>query len=64
MRAGSAGSSRVCSVNSGWKIFWKDVSFPFPGLSNMGERRTGAAGGTGAAPKPLDRLACPNQCLS
>lgn len=41
MRVGSAGSGRVCSVNSGWKNFWRDVSFPFPGLSNMGEMRTG-----------------------
>lgn len=41
MQAGSAASGRVYSINSGWKILWRDVSFPFPGLSSMGERRTG-----------------------
>lgn len=30
MWAGSAGSVRVCSVNNGWKNFWRDVSFPLP----------------------------------
>lgn len=37
MRAVSAGSAGFFSVNSGWKNFWRVVSFPFPWFSSPGE---------------------------